>query len=230
MSLILSIETSQEKCSVAVHKDYILLASASEAEPRSHAAKLAILIQEVIQRASCSLNQLSAVAVSAGPGSYTGLRIGSSTAKGLCYALGIPLIAINTLDVLIAQVMNDGQVTAQLLCPMIDARRMEVYCKIIDGKNFEIQEMKAVVVNEHTFTHLLEKSSIHFFGSGALKCKQVISHPNAKFSDVYPEATAMGKLAFQKLTSGEIENSITFEPVYLKEFQTGKDRVGNGRG
>jgi tRNA threonylcarbamoyladenosine biosynthesis protein TsaB len=228
MTLILSIETSQEKCSVAVHNGHVLLASASEAEPRSHAAKLAILIEEVMQQANCSLNQLSAVAVSAGPGSYTGLRIGSSTAKGLCYALSIPLVAINTLDVLIAQVMDDPRVNAQLLCPMIDARRMEVYCKIVDGKNLQIQEMKAVVVNEHTFTHLLENYSILFFGSGALKCKQVICHTNAQFSEVYPEATAIGWLAFQKLTSGEIENSITFEPVYLKEFQSGKDRVGNG--
>lgn len=219
MSLILSIETSGEKCSVAVHNSNTLLASAAETEPRSHAAKLAVLIKQAVNEAGISKSQLSAVAVSAGPGSYTGLRIGVSTAKGICYALGIPLVSVNTLDVLIEQAKQSRLVKTQLLCPMIDARRMEVYCKVVDSENHEVQGMRSVVVDEFTFAQLLDEYSILFFGNGASKCQQVIRHSHAKFIEgISPEAGAVGILALQKFNSGITEDVSNFEPVYLKEF------------
>ncbi|QOI97102.1 MAG: tRNA (adenosine(37)-N6)-threonylcarbamoyltransferase complex dimerization subunit type 1 TsaB [Flammeovirgaceae bacterium] len=219
MALILSIETSGERCSVAVHNDDVLLASAYEAQPRAHAAKLAPLLEQVLKNAGISASQLNAVAISAGPGSYTGLRIGTSTAKGICYTLGIPLLAVNTLDLLIAQLKQEQKAGAQLLCPMIDARRMEVYCKIVDRENHLIQEMKPVVVDEFTFTTLLNNQTIHFFGDGAKKCRMVIQHKNALFSDnIFPVAETLGILAFHKLGKNITEDLLNFEPVYLKEF------------
>ncbi|MCK6617091.1 MAG: tRNA (adenosine(37)-N6)-threonylcarbamoyltransferase complex dimerization subunit type 1 TsaB [Cyclobacteriaceae bacterium] len=219
MAFILSIETSGERCSVAVHNNSGQLAFAQEVQPRAHAAKLAPLIEQVLKNAGISTSQLNAVAISAGPGSYTGLRIGTSTAKGMCYALGIPLLAVNTLDLLIAQVKQEQKTGIQLLCPMIDARRMEVYCKIVDLENREIQEMKPLVVDQTTFAPFLENQTIHFFGNGAEKCQAVIHHKNATFnSNVIPTAETMGQPAFEKFRAGQAEDVLNYEPVYLKEF------------
>ncbi|MFN3841309.1 MAG: tRNA (adenosine(37)-N6)-threonylcarbamoyltransferase complex dimerization subunit type 1 TsaB [Cyclobacteriaceae bacterium] len=225
MALILNIETSAEACSVALTDGISLLAEARETQPRSHASKLAVLIDQVMNQAGILRSDLNAVAVSAGPGSYTGLRIGVATAKGLCYGLSIPLIAVNTLDILIAQVNQSQKINARLLCPMIDARRMEVYCKIVDNKNIEIEEMKSIIVDQLTFSHHLQQQSICFFGSGAMKCKSVIQHPNAIFvDDVFPDASGMRHLAFEKLVINETEDLISFEPFYIKEFLIKKSR------
>lgn len=223
MALILSIETSGENCSVAIHERTNLLSSAQVSESRSHASKLGVLLEEVIRSSGVSKSQLSAIAVSAGPGSYTGLRIGIAAAKGLCFGLNIPLIAVNTLDILIYQAKNISKSNSQLLCPMIDARRMEVYCKIVDRREKEIQEMRPVVIDQYTFKALLDSQSIQFFGNGANKCKTIIHHQHAIFDDgIFPDACAMGPLAFEKRKRKAIEDVRSFEPFYLKEFVTKK--------
>lgn len=223
MALILSIETSGDNCSVAIHEKNTLLSLVQIREPRSHASKLGVLLEEVIRSSGISKSQLGAIAVSAGPGSYTGLRIGTSAAKGLCFGLNIPLIAVNTLDVLIYQAKKISENNSQLLCPMIDARRMEVYCKIVDRSEREIQEMKPVVIDQNTFRPLLDSHFIHFFGNGASKCKTTIHHQHAIFDDgVFPDASALGSLAFEKWKKKVTEDFRSFEPFYLKEFMTKK--------
>ncbi len=218
MSLILSLETSTKVCSVAIHRGQDLLASAEVHIEQSHASKLAVLIDEVKKLADIELKELSAVAISSGPGSYTGLRIGTSTAKGLCYALNIPLISINTLEVLAYQ-MSGLNFNNSLLCPMIDARRMEVYCLVTDDKLNLIHPTEAKIIDEHSFLDSMKKQSILFFGNGASKCRNVITHHNALFiNDIYPSAKQVGVMAYQKLLDNEVEDVSNAEPFYLKEF------------
>jgi tRNA threonylcarbamoyladenosine biosynthesis protein TsaB len=167
MALILSIETSTNVCSVAIHDEGKLIVSSEVHIDQSHASKLATLIDEARRNAGIELNQLKAVALSSGPGSYTGLRIGTSTAKGLCYALGIPLIAVSTLDLMsyqVSKIILDGDV---LLCPMIDARRMEVYCQLVTGNLEVISPIEAKIIDESSFVDSLNKKKIIFFGNGA---------------------------------------------------------------
>lgn len=218
MSLILSLETSTTVCSVAIHRGQDLLASAEVHIEQSHASKLAVLIDEVKKLAGIELNELRAIAISSGPGSYTGLRIGTSTAKGLCYALGIPLISINTLELLAYQ-MKEVNINKAFLCPMIDARRMEVYCLLTDDKLRVKQPTEAKVIDEFSFSDQLETQSIIFFGNGSAKCKNVITHRNALFiNDIYPSAKQVGMMAYQKLLDKEVEDVSNAEPFYLKEF------------
>ncbi len=218
MSAILSLETSADVCSVALHKDRQLLATRVLHEPQAHAAKLAPLITEVLSDAGFVIGELEAVAVSAGPGSYTGLRIGTSTAKGLCYALNIPLIAIGTLDLLAYQGQSLNA-TGALLCPMIDARRMEVYCMVTDPALNVIEPVTAKVIDSASFAELLEQHSVLFFGNGAAKCREVIRHPNTVFADdIHPMANRLGEMAHAKFASGAFENLVQFRPQYLKEF------------
>lgn len=218
MSLILSLETSGKVCSVAIHDDAKLLATSELHIEQSHASKLAVLIDEVRKLSGIEFNQLKAVAVSSGPGSYTGLRIGTSTAKGLCLSLDIPLIAVGSLDLLSFQ-MKDYNYRGALLCPMIDARRMEVYCMVTDASLNPIQPVEAKIVDELSFNNYLDKSATLFFGDGSEKCKSVICHPNAFFIDgVYPRASYLGMLAFEKFRKSEFEDLVNVEPHYLKEF------------
>jgi tRNA threonylcarbamoyladenosine biosynthesis protein TsaB len=184
----------------------------------SHASKLAVLINEVRRAANIQLNQLTAVAITSGPGSYTGLRIGTSTAKGLCFSLNIPLISISTLDLLIHQISENNPQKAYL-CPMIDARRMEVYCQLVNASKEITQPIDAKVIDEFSFAEYLQKNQIIFFGDGASKCREKITHPNARFVEgVYPAASYLGQMAFQKFTKGQFEDLLNFEPHYLKEF------------
>lgn len=218
MSLILSLETSTTVCSVTIHRGQDLLASAEVHIEQSHASKLAVLIDEVKKLACLELRELSAIAISSGPGSYTGLRIGASTAKGLCYALNIPLISINTLEVLAYQ-MSSLNFNNSLLCPMIDARRMEVYCLVMDDNLNLIHPTEAKIIDEHSFLDSLEKQNILFFGNGASKCRNVITHHNAFFiNNIYPSAKQVGIMAHQKLLDNEVEDVSNAEPFYLKEF------------
>jgi tRNA threonylcarbamoyladenosine biosynthesis protein TsaB len=218
MPLILSLETSTTVCSVAIHRGQELLACAEVHIEQSHASKLAILIDEVKKLAGIELNELGAIAISSGPGSYTGLRIGTSTAKGLCYALNIPLISINTLEVLAYQ-MSSLNFNNSLLCPMIDARRMEVYCLLMDAKLNVIHPTEAKIIDEYSFLDSLEKQSILFFGNGTSKCRNVITYHNALFiNDIYPSAKHVGAMAYQKLLDNEVEDVSNAEPFYLKEF------------
>jgi len=217
MPVILSLETSTDVCSVALHDDQGLCGEIVLHEAQVHASKLAPLIDQVVRESRYDFKHLNAVAVSSGPGSYTGLRIGTSTAKGLCYALDIPLIAIGTLEVLAYQgtTLNADA----LLCPMIDARRMEVYCLVCDQDLQVIEPVAAKVIDAGSFAELLEKSRMLFYGNGAAKCREIISHVNASFQEgIYPQAKALGEMAQQKFRSREFQDLVHFKPFYLKEF------------
>jgi len=218
MPLVLSLETSTDVCSVALHDNVKLVAQAEIHEPQSHAARLSPMIDQVCREAGVELKSVSAVAVSMGPGSYTGLRIGTSTAKGICYALDIPLIAVGTLELLAFQA-NSKNASKSLLCPMIDARRMEVYCMVFDEGLKIIEPVSARIIDAGSFAELLEGNRMLFAGNGAKKCREVIRHENAIFlDDLYPQASALGLMAGKKFRAGQFEDLIGFRPFYLKEF------------
>jgi tRNA threonylcarbamoyladenosine biosynthesis protein TsaB len=224
MSYILSIETSTKVCSIALHQGSSLLSSAEVLVEKSHSKIITGLIDVLLQSTGLEYSQLNAVAVSKGPGSYTGLRIGVSTAKGLCYGLNIPLIAINTLEAMAYEV-NKFNPMAYNLCPMLDARRMEVYCALINKENTFIQETQAKVIDENSFSAELESGKVLFFGDGALKTQNLLSKSgNAFFLDgIYPSAKNIGYLAFKSYEEKKFEDLIYFEPFYLKDFiSTGK--------
>lgn len=222
MSVILSLETSVKICSVAIHDQGRPVAAKEIHIEHSHASKLAVLMDEVIKESGIKTSQLNAVAVSSGPGSYTGLRIGTSTAKGLCFALDIPLISIGSLELLAWQ-MNKQNASKAMLCPMIDARRMEVYCEVFDPALNVVRPIEARVIDSSSFTDLLTNNVITFFGDGSDKCKDQITHPNAKFvSGVYAAASEMGEPVYQRFKKKQFEDLTTFEPRYLKEFMIKK--------
>lgn len=224
MSLILSIETSTTVCSAAIHREGRLLSSDVTHVPNSAAGQLAVMIDKVLKSSGFSSHDLGAVAVSSGPGSYTGLRIGVATAKGLCYALDVPLIAVSSLEVMAAQVLS-GRNPAhpsdirQLLCPMIDARRMEVYTALYDDKLGLIESIQARVIESSSYSNIPGDHNVLFFGNGSDKCKDVISHPNATFIEgIFPSAEWLGTLAFGRFREGRFEDVGEFEPFYLKDF------------
>ncbi len=219
MAVILSLESSSGICSVALHHDGNLLALAEVHLEQAHAARLAVLIDQVLKFAGIDVKTVAAVAVSSGPGSYTGLRIGTSTGKGLCFALGIPLISVGTLDLLAQQVLPLN-VNRWHLCPMIDARRMEVYCSLYDAQGKRLLPVEAKVIDAASFEQDLAKHPLLFFGNGAGKCKDVIRHSNAFFVDnVHAGAAALGVIGSKKYHSGDFVDVLSFEPFYLKEFK-----------
>jgi len=222
VSLILNIETATSVCSVALGTEGQLLGCREIVDGRSHATHLTIIIEELLAECDRKLEAIDAIAVSKGPGSYTGLRIGTSTAKGLCYALDKPLIAIDTLQSMANAAVNDRE-TPALLCPMLDARRMEVYCAMYDVDLQEKFPVSALVVDEGTFSDILDKQDILFFGDGAAKCQAVLgANPAAKFNlDYQLSASSMTMLSDAKFTAGEFEDVAYFEPYYLKEFVAG---------
>lgn len=225
MPLVLSLETSTDVCSVALHDGKKLLASAEVREAQAHAARLGPLIKDVIGKAGVDMKRIGAVAITAGPGSYTGLRIGTSTAKGLCYALDIPLIAVGTLELLAFQGTHHN-ISNALLCPMLDARRMEVYCMVTDARLKVIEVVAAKIIDGNTFSELLERGKVLFFGNGASKCREVITHPNALFiANIYPNAIDLGLMADEKYHSRQFEDLGAFKPFYLKEFAPKKPRT-----
>jgi tRNA threonylcarbamoyladenosine biosynthesis protein TsaB len=223
MALILNIETATTVCSVALAEDGKLLSLKEENKANTHAEKITIFIGEVLKAAGKRIHDLDAVAVSSGPGSYTGLRIGVSTAKGLCYALDKPLIAVDTLQSLANVILNSLPMSSGLnsfLVPMIDARRMEVYCAVYNMQLNEIEKTEPKVIDENSFADLLEKKKIYFFGDGSAKCKQLLSkNSHAVFiDDIFSTASSMVDLAQKKFQSKEFEDVGLFEPFYLKEF------------
>ncbi len=225
MSCILHIETSTRVCSVALSQDGVCLFDKEDRNGPQHAAILAPFVEEAISFADNHAIPLDAVAVSQGPGSYTGLRIGVSTAKGICYGRSLKLLAVPTLQVLCTPVLlyNEEMEDDALLCPMLDARRMEVYAAVYDRALREVRPTEAVIVDENAFADLLEKHPVYFFGDGATKCSATISHPNAHFlTDIYPTARHMMPLAERALAAGRTEDVAYFEPFYLKEFIAGK--------
>ena len=218
---LLCIETATTVCSVCVTGDDKILAYKEINNGFSHAENLHIFIQDVLKEANLSIEQLSAVAVSKGPGSYTGLRIGVSTAKGLCYALQVPLISIDTLQSMTYAVASAKNEDA-LYCPMLDARRMEVYCAVYDKDLKIISPVNALVVDEKSVEVFNLNKAIYFFGDGMPKVKQLLeTNKNALFiGDVFPSAKNMAALAFTKFTKKQFEDVAYFEPFYLKEFFT----------
>jgi tRNA threonylcarbamoyladenosine biosynthesis protein TsaB len=219
MALLLSMESSSKTCSVALHNENGLIASYTISEERSHSKVITVLIEKLIKENKFLMRNIDAVAISKGPGSYTGLRIGVSTAKGLCYALEKPLIAINTLQAMAYQIdktiYND-----YLLCPMIDARRMEVYTALFDSSNCFITETEAKIIDENSFNERLVSNKILFFGDGSLKCQSLLSrHKNAYFiEDMNPSAIYIGHLALESFNKRSFEDLAYFEPFYLKDF------------
>lgn len=217
MALVLSLESSTSVCSVALHEDGELIIDREVHQPQAAASLLTPMIESLFKSAGLPRTQLNAVAVSSGPGSYTGLRIGVSTAKGICYALDLPLITLDSLHVLASALSPKGD--GRWLCPMIDARRMEVYTCLLKETLEVIEETHPLIVDEQSFATMLESHQIDFFGNGAAKCEAVIRHPNAAFvSGLYPRAASMGRLAFRKFESGAFADVRNFEPAYLKEF------------
>lgn len=215
MHYILNIETATKNCSVSIAANGKTLVCKEISElGYSHAEKLHLFIQDVIQEAAISFSQLSAIAVSQGPGSYTGLRIGVSAAKGLSYALQIPLISVDTLLALAHQVSeNDG-----LIIPMIDARRMEVYSAIFDSNKQKIREVQAEIISEESFAAISDK--IYFIGDSNEKVKSVLTKSNFVFLDAiqYPSAKEMSSISYQKYLEKDFEDVAYFEPYYLKDF------------
>src|SRR3569623_677531 len=220
MTLIISIDTSTKVCSVALHAEAQLIATQTLHVEKSHTESLLMAIEHLITISPYTKEDLSAVAVSSGPGSYTGLRIGTSTAKGLCYALGIPLIAVNTLEAMICGMQPYNMVRA-LLCPMLDARRMEVYCLLTDSQGCSILPTHAHIVDQNRFQAWLPNTHILFLGDGADKCKPLLAHQShALFIDhFYPQAHHVGDLAYSKFKQAAFEDLAYFTPLYLKPFQ-----------
>ena len=221
MAIILALDTSTKNCSAALFNgNKIIALKEQNSDEYNNAEQLTLFIEEVIQSANLTLKEIKAIAISKGPGSYTGLRIGTSTAKGLCYALDIPLISISTLKAMAFGMAKDQ--IANIYCPMIDARRMEVFSAVYDIRNNEIRKIQADIVDKKTYAKFLNEGVL-FFGDGALKCKEIINHKNAKFLEgFYPSAKYLGELAHSKFMNKDFEDVAYFEPFYLKDFVAGK--------
>lgn len=220
MGLVLSLETATHVCSVSLAKDGEVVASRESQEEKSHASQLTVFIQKVLQAYGVKPAELDAVAVSKGPGSYTGLRIGVSTAKGLCYGADIPLIAIDTLQAMASGLMKQEDLPDEaVLFPMIDARRMEVYAAAYSSVLEQIRAIGADIVEADTYKEWLDKAPVYFFGTGADKLTSVINHENARFVKAFlPSACFMAELADEALLQKRFEDVAYFEPFYLKEF------------
>ena len=216
MGYILNIETSTTNCSVALSNNGILIGFKEDNSLEySHAERLHVYIDEVLKAAQVSKDQLEAIAISKGPGSYTGLRIGVSAAKGLCYALSLPLISVPTLEALAHQV----DAPKGMIIAMLDARRMEVYSAIYDAHCNETRATEAEVLTPESYQELLDASLVYFIGNGVAKTKEIITHKNAQFvEDKLPSAKQMCVLAFDKFKSNNFEDVAYFEPFYLKDF------------
>jgi len=227
MSCFLCIDTATAVCSVVLTQNDKVLSIKESTEEKAHASNLGIFVEQVLNEAAISVNQLDAVAVSKGPGSYTGLRIGVSTAKGLCYGADIPLISVETLQIMshgmcreaLKTFTNNFSADSALFCPMIDARRMEVYTALFDFTNQKINETTAMIVKEDSFDSILQNAQVVFAGNGADKCRAMLTHKNALFLDNYiHSALYMINIVQQAYHKSKFENLAYFEPYYLKDF------------
>ncbi|MBQ2918970.1 MAG: tRNA (adenosine(37)-N6)-threonylcarbamoyltransferase complex dimerization subunit type 1 TsaB [Bacteroidales bacterium] len=225
MERILLIETSTALCSTALAENGVITSYRESSAPKAHASLTAVFIQEMLAERGITLDGCNAICVSKGPGSYTGLRVGVSTAKGLCFGSGKPLLAVGTLDTLVAQaaaelltVNPDLTGNLRFIIPMIDARRMEVYSAIFSPDGTQITETTPVIVDENSFAEYLEQGPVLFIGDGAGKCADVIKHPNAHFCQCHPKASSMLSPAIAAYKEKRFEDVAYFEPFYLKEF------------
>ena len=214
MERIILIETSTALCSVALAEGGAVTAYRESSAPKAHASLTAVFVQEVLAERGVALADCNAVCVSKGPGSYTGLRVGVSTAKGLCFGAGVPLLAVGTLDTLVAQAAESDY---RFIIPMIDARRMEVYSAVFEN-GIQVTDTTPVIVDSESFAEYLEQGPCLFIGDGASKCADVIRHPNAHFCQCNPKASAMLRPALEALKEKRFEDVAYFEPFYLKEF------------
>lgn len=215
---ILHIETSSKNCSVAISDGEEILCLCEEVSDNyKQSESLHSFVEWALEGAEISLKDLDAVSLGKGPGSYTGLRIGAASAKGFCYGLKLPLIAINSLDSMVEEFINQGY---ELIIPLIDARRMEVYTAIFDGKSGEmISPTEAKILDENSFSKLVDKKVL-FIGDGAKKAQEIMNLPHAEFkSDIYPSAKGLIKKSVEKFNKKEFEDTAYFEPFYLKDFQ-----------
>jgi tRNA threonylcarbamoyladenosine biosynthesis protein TsaB len=216
LSYILNIETTTTNCSVSLsNQGETVVLKEDYSSNYSHAERLHVYIDQVLKEANITVNELDAVAISKGPGSYTGLRIGVSTAKGLCYAADKPLISVATLKALAHQItMDEG-----IIIPMLDARRMEVYSAVYDANHSQIRETQAQILEANVFDDYLEDNKVYFVGNGVEKAKEIINHPNAIFIEgKLPSANEMSILSYKKYKKSDIEDVAYFEPYYLKDF------------
>ena len=242
MERIILIETSTALCSVALAEGGSVTAYRESSAPKAHASLTAVFIQEMLSERGLTLSDCDAVCVSMGPGSYTGLRVGVSTAKGLCFGSGKPLLAVGTLDTLVAQASVSSEVCDvissdaegrdekspyRFIIPMVDARRMEVYTAVfeksvipseVEGSYRQITETAPAIIDESSFSEYLEQGPCLFIGEGAGKCANVIKHPNATFCQCWPKASSMLEPALAAYRSGDFKDVAYFEPFYLKEF------------
>jgi tRNA threonylcarbamoyladenosine biosynthesis protein TsaB len=228
--MILQIETATSSCSVALANQGDVVALKQLSGRNVHAEMITLFIDELIAAAGITLQSIDAVAVSSGPGSYTGLRIGVSTAKGLCFALDKPLIAVETLEAMAqGAIVNHGDLIDDetLLCPMIDARRMEVYTAVFDANGSRVKPTSAEIIDENSFADLLENNKIVFFGDGAEKCREALrNNSNAVFITGFVNSAAdLTKKAFEKFKQKAFEDVAYFEPYYLKDFIAGVKKV-----
>ncbi|MDB4297513.1 tRNA (adenosine(37)-N6)-threonylcarbamoyltransferase complex dimerization subunit type 1 TsaB [Flavobacteriaceae bacterium] len=216
MAIILSIETSTKNCSVCIAQDNTIIAIKEVNDGNySHAERLHVFIEELLEENNIDKNNIDAIAVGKGPGSYTGLRIGVSTAKGLAYALDKPLIGVHTLKA-IATSLN---IESGFIVPMIDARRLEVFSAVYNTQFELLRAIKAEIIDENSFEDILKQDKVYFLGDGAAKCKDILTHSNATFiENVHPSAKEVSKLAYEKFLNKDFEDTAYFEPFYLKDF------------
>ena len=216
MTMILNLETATTNCSVSIARNGEIISLREDNSPNySHSEQLHIFIEEALKGASLTFKDISAVAVSKGPGSYTGLRIGVSAAKGLCFSLDLPLISVSTLESL---AMQGHEKNYDFIIPVLDARRMEVYSAIFDAQGNRLRETKAEIINKDSFLEYAQKGSVLLIGDGAEKCRELLEHPNFSFLTALPTAKEMGELSYKKFKANDFENVAYFEPYYLKDF------------
>lgn len=222
MSLIINIDSTSETAIVNIADNGAVLFEETNAEQNNHAAFLQPAIEVLIQKAGIDLHAIDAISVSHGPGSYTGLRVGMATAKGLCYALGKPLITVSQLEVLTKDIIDNAGIFEEnvLYCPMIDARRMEVFTALYDKYLSEALSPLALILDENSFYKFLLKNKVVFFGSGADKWQQLCKDENALFTSTVNKGLALSRLAFEKFQKNELADLAYAEPLYIKEFYT----------
>lgn len=230
MERIILIETSTALCSTAMVEDGKIVCYRESSENRAHASLTAVFIDEMLKERGCSLKECSAVCISEGPGSYTGLRVGVSTAKGLCFGAGIPLLSVGTLEILVNQALqkhvpegsqrerDEDKLTFKYIVPMIDARRMEVYTAIFEGNGTRLTDTEAKIIDGDSFSDILAEGPVLFIGDGATKCTDTLTHPNAHFIQTCPKASSMLEPAEREFNERHFRDVAYFEPFYLKEF------------
>ena len=224
MALILCIETGTDICSVGLSRDGELVSLRESDEGRDHAKRVGVFVDELLRETGIAPDVLDAIAVGMGPGSYTGLRIGVSFAKGMCYGLQIPLVAVGSLDALAEVAIEDNEAgildvkdwNDAVLCPMVDARRMEVYTRLFNAAGEPLSEVSAEIVTEQSFAEWRKDRQLVIFGNGAAKCREIL--PDATYVNITPSARGLARLAEQRLQEGKTEDIAYFEPFYLKDF------------